>query len=292
MSEELKLIGLDEIVANDDWNCRIMIIPHNIQELAASIKDHGLKQPVVVIPKDGEYKLIMGYRRYHAHKLLARQGHSEFLKIKAMIDDSEDMTEDKAKILNLTENLHRKDLNMLEEARALEYFKDRGYNRADTAAAVGMSSGWVQERFMLLDLPDDVQMEAAMGWISSPILRDLYSIFKKNGNNAGYEALRKAKEAKKRGEKVSLVKRKTDPLTKKVRKPPEIRQLRDFIYDNLGPEVYSDEGKKGSCWLHSQMAVRVLAFILGDISEYELKATLKTYADRTGNKVEMPTLEY
>ncbi len=286
--ERLIDIPLSEITADDEWNCRMTMIPMTLRTLAKSIQDLGLQQPVVLDPK---MKLIMGYRRFHAHKLLVKEGHEQFSKIKAIIQE-EALDEEKAKILNLTENFHRKNLNMLEEAKALEYFKDLYHgNRQKIAKAVNMSDGWVQERLMLLKLPVEVQVEAAGGHITSVAIRELYRIFRQDGKNAGFEALRKYKDAKRRGEKISLAKRKVDPFSKRKRTPVEIKALRDKLYQSLGPGVYNDRGVKGTCWVDAQLAVQALSWVVGDVSDIEFCATAGAYAKRGGCEFEQPEVD-
>ncbi len=293
MKEELREIPLDELDFDNERNCRIQILPISVKEMADSILAHGLQQPIKVCTKDpvtGKHNVVMGYRRCHAHRRLTREGHEGFDVIKAIIDPDAGTDTKKFKVLNLTENLHRQNLNMLEEAMALQWFKDAGYGRADIAKEVGMSCGWVQVRLMLLEMPREIQVEAAMGWLTEVVLRQLHTIFKKQGKLAVYDACKKAKEARDRGEKVRLVKKRRDPFRKRKASEAELREMRDKIYNELGPEVYSDTAQKGSCWAYSQIAVRVLAWSVGDITDWDLMSTLKAFGEKTGNPVEMPEI--
>ena len=294
MKDELKYLELDDIIIDDDWNCRLQILPINIAELVDSIEEHGLQQPVVVTPpdKNGKHKLIMGYRRCHAYKRLIKEGRIEDTKIKALVNHEAAVDEKTARSLNLTENLHRQNLNMLEEAKALAWYRDAGYNRAETAHAVKMGEGWVQVRLMLLDLPEEVQYEAALGWLKEYAIRQLYTIYKKQGKLAVYEAVKKAKEARERGEKIRLVKTKKDPLRKRKASETEMRQMRDFIYDKFGPKAISEAGQIGNGWPFSQMAVRILAWSVGEITDYELFATLQGIGDKLDIEIEMPHIDY
>jgi len=294
MKEELVLIPLEELDFDGERNCRLQILPIGVKELADSILEHGLQQPIRVCPKneDGKHIVVMGYRRCHAHRRLTREGNKGYDCVKAIIDHEAGTDESKFKVLNLTENLHRQNLNMLEEAKALVWFKDQGMGRSEIASAVGMGDGWVQMRLMLLELPEEIQIEAALGWLKDPIVRQLHTIYKKRGKLAVYSACKKAKEARERGEKIRLVQKRRDPLRRRKASEIEIREMRDKIYKELGPEVYSDEAHKGSCWAYSQMACRALAWALGDISDYDLISTMKAYGDKTGNVVEVPSLEY
>ena len=165
-------------------------------------------------------------------------------------------------------------------------------SREEIAKSVGMGCGWVQVRLMLLELPKEIQIEASLGWIKENVLRQLYSIYKKNGNLAVFDACKAAKGARDRGEKIRLVKKRRDPLRKRKANEAEIREMRDKIYNELGPEVYNDDAKKGACWAYSQMAVRALAWAVGDISDFDFVSTMKAYGDKTGVEVKMPELKY
>lgn len=292
--QQLVEIHLDDLDFDNDRNCRLQILPIGVKELADSILEHGLQQPIRVCPKgpDGKHIVVMGYRRCHAHRRLMREGHERFSKVGAIIDYEAGDDPKKFKVLNLSENLHRQNLNMLEEAQALVWFQEQEMNRTEIAQAIGMGEGWVQVRLMLLQLPQEIQIEAALGWLKENVIRQLYTIYKKQGKLAVFEACKKAKEARDRGEKIRLVKKKRDPLRKRKADATEIREMRDKIYDELGPHVLNENGEKGTCWAYSQIACRVLAWAIGDISDYDLVSTLKAYGDKTGNEVEMPELEY
>ena len=94
-------VPLDKIDISES-NVRKTDVDEGIEELAESIKEIGLQQPVVVFKKGDRYKLIIGQRRYHAFKKL---GYEE---IPALITDPKDETE--AAIISFSENLHRADL--------------------------------------------------------------------------------------------------------------------------------------------------------------------------------------
>lgn len=268
----LEFLNIDDIVKDDDWNTRSCIIPLNIRELADSIAQNGLIQPVVCAPRpDGKFGLVAGFRRFHAHLLLRREGRLPSDKIKAVIDPAL-VDPVKAMLHNLSENLQRQDLNILEEALAIKRLKDKGESRESVAAKIGMSAGWVQERFMVLDLPTEIQAEAAMGWISSPILRQIYTVFRKKGRVAACEAVKKAKEHRKRGEKLVLIKRKGNILRKKKRNHDEIVRMKKFVYDKLGPSYFTV----------------ALAWADGNISDYECLLHIREMARAQGVEFVVP----
>jgi ParB family chromosome partitioning protein len=130
-----------------------------LEELAASIREHGVIQPIIVRPipltkwegHARRYELIAGERRWRA-SILAEQP-----TIPALI--REDAGDHQAMIeLSLVENLQRADLHPLEEAWAFGVMRDElGYSYRKIAERVGRSKGYVQNRLKLLELADDLQ---------------------------------------------------------------------------------------------------------------------------------------
>jgi ParB/RepB/Spo0J family partition protein len=130
-----------------------------LQELAGSIREHGVIQPIIVRPISltkweghaRRYELIAGERRWRASILAERTT------IPALV--REDASEHGTMIeLALIENLHRADLHPLEEAWAFGVMRDElGYSYRQIAERVGRSKGYVENRLKLLDLADDLQ---------------------------------------------------------------------------------------------------------------------------------------
>jgi ParB family chromosome partitioning protein len=117
----------------------------NIDELAASLKVHGLLQPVVVRRRGPTYELIAGHRRLEAAKLLG------WPEIPAVVHDE---TDDQAYILTLVENLQREDLSPKEEAAALEVLvRERGWSTRQVGEAIKRSPMYVSRRLRVFDDP-------------------------------------------------------------------------------------------------------------------------------------------
>lgn len=133
-----------------------------LQELMASIREVGVLQPVVVRPladSSGHYELIMGERRLRATKALGLES------IPAVIKDAadEDMLRDA-----LLENLHRSQLNPLEEASAYQQLlADFGITQEQLAVRIGRSRPQISNTIRLLKLPAGVQRRVAAGVLSA-----------------------------------------------------------------------------------------------------------------------------
>jgi ParB family chromosome partitioning protein len=132
----------------------------SLNELTFSLKEIGLLQPIVVrAVSDNEYEIVAGERRFRAAKLAG------FTKIPALIRDTQDthMLRDA-----LLENLHRAQLNPLEEAAAYQQLlEDFGGTQEELAAKLGRSRPQVTNTMRLLKLPPTVQKRVAAGVLSS-----------------------------------------------------------------------------------------------------------------------------
>lgn len=149
------------IYADEEWNCRGKIQPMHLADLASSIQLHGLQIPIIVWQKDDlpngcKFLLVAGYRRYFACTVLLRQTN-----ILAIVRT--DLTEETARILNFTENLERKDLNILEEAKAIALAFPKPIRVSAVSRALNRSRSWIKSRLLLLELPEEAQQAAVDG---------------------------------------------------------------------------------------------------------------------------------
>lgn len=120
-----------------------------VREMADSIKEHGLLQPIVVRPNENHFEIIAGCRRYLACKSL---GWKQITCHVVLLSDMQTFE------VSLIENIQRKSLTPLEEAKAFRtYVCDNGWGSiADLASKIGKSSSYITKRIGLLNLPDDV----------------------------------------------------------------------------------------------------------------------------------------
>jgi len=148
----------------------------NIRELANSIKEHGLQQPITVCRKSNGYKIISGERRWRALKEL---GHD---KIYCIVKEKRE--EEEAIIEGLVENLHRKDLNPVEEARGIRklikmlypkgdviellYGAERGENKkiSDLLKSLNIRAKTAVRIVKILSLPDSVRRKIRKGEVN------------------------------------------------------------------------------------------------------------------------------
>jgi ParB/RepB/Spo0J family partition protein len=257
---KITYIPLKDIHVNENFNCRGAIAPIDVVDMIKSIEADGLIQPVAVRRYDEkqrklfgyEFGLIAGFRRTTAFKVMKRD------KIPCIVHEG--ITDVSARVINLKENLARKDLNILQEAKSIEQFKAMGFSRQWIAEQTGQSLGWVQTRVMLLDLPSDIQECAAAGILNQAHIRDLYTI---KDPNKRIEAVKAIKNAKARGEGTAII---TKALvrtgsTMKQRTRTEMFLLQDEIVKVTGHNILT----------------RLLGWTGGVVNDYDWYLDLQTY---------------
>ncbi|RKO65521.1 ParB/RepB/Spo0J family partition protein [Desulfofundulus salinus] len=164
----LQEIRVDEVQPNPRQP-RQAIDQEKIQELALSIQEHGVVQPIVVRPvPGGKYEIIAGERRWRACRMLGL----EF--IPAIIRDYGDL---EASAISLIENVQREDLNPLEEAVAYRRLIDEfGLTQEDIARLVAKSRPFIANTLRLLSLPPEVQDMLNAGLITAGHARAILSL--------------------------------------------------------------------------------------------------------------------
>lgn len=160
-------ISIEDIETNP-YQPRRHFDPESLQELAASIKEHGVLQPLLVRKKDPGYQLIAGERRLRAAK---QAGLSTVPVVVKALDDRTVME------IALVENLQREDLNPLEEAEAYQrLITEFNLTQEEVAKAVGKSRPAIANTLRLLNLPEPIQQLVANGQLTMGHARALLSL--------------------------------------------------------------------------------------------------------------------
>lgn len=172
--EELKIIQLSEIQKNP-YQPRKDFSEEKIQELAQSIKENGLIQPIIVrqSPVIG-YEILAGERRYRA-SIVA--GLSEVPVIVKNLSDQDMM------VHSIIENLQREDLNPIDEAKAYQSLIDKGFTHADIAEKMGKSRPYITNLVRLLNLSPSILKEVESGRLSQAHARLLINLSKNDQEN-------------------------------------------------------------------------------------------------------------
>lgn len=155
--DNIRYIQIDQIIPNPDQP-RKTIDTDELNELAESIKEKGILQPILLTPHNGNYMIIAGERRFLAAKK------AQLTKIPAIIKSfsDEEMLE-----IALIENIQRKDLNPIEEAIAISQIIEKGsYTHEDIAKRLGKSRVYVTNVTRLLRLPMSIKTKLLEGKIT------------------------------------------------------------------------------------------------------------------------------
>ena len=141
-------LPLEKVVPNPSQP-RMTWHEETLQELAVSIKEHGVLQPILVRPSGDHYEIIAGERRWRSSKIAGKQT------IPAIVERFDDAT---ALEIALIENLQREDLSPLDEAVIYKKMTDElGYSIRQLAGKLGKDKGYVENRLRLASAPDDVR---------------------------------------------------------------------------------------------------------------------------------------
>jgi len=164
----------DPIRAHDD---------DDISELAASIKEHGLLEPIIVRPVGKRFEVVAGNRRLRACKLL------RYRRVRCVVTSLDDS---QAYEVALVENVQRRTLDPLEEATAFKaYCRKFGWgSQTKLAKKLGKSQEYISHRLKLLELPESVKQELRKGSLSPTAAQEM-SWLKSGGNrDAALEVVR------------------------------------------------------------------------------------------------------
>ncbi|MDD5252140.1 MAG: ParB/RepB/Spo0J family partition protein [Patescibacteria group bacterium] len=142
-----------------------------MEDLAASIKEHGIIQPLVVSARpEGGYELVAGERRLRAAKLAGLNS------VPVVVRPSVGSNQEKL-VLALIENIQRADLNPIEEGSAYrKLVDDFGFTQEEVAKKVGKARPTVANAIRLLDLPEEIRQAVASGEISAGTARAILGL--------------------------------------------------------------------------------------------------------------------
>ena len=167
MDKEVVELYLDDIIPNR-FQPREVFNEEALKELAASIKEHGVIQPIIVRKIGDKYEIIAGERRYKASTMAG------MTKIPAIIRNLDDKEASKVALL---ENLQRKDLTAIEEARTYQKILELdSMTQEELGRTMGKSQAAIANKMRLLSLPDEVQEALLYDKISERHARSLLNL--------------------------------------------------------------------------------------------------------------------
>ncbi len=214
-----------------------------LEELAASIKENGLLQPILVREYgEGRYQIIAGERRFRACKL------AEMNEISAIIMDKDDR---KAAEIALIENIQREDLNPIEEAKAFRSLAEEyGLTQEELSERVGKSRSAIANSTRLLDLPEEILELVADGSLSAGHGRTLLAVRRTDDMIAlAFRAINEDLSVRRLEEEVKRANRKKPELEEEEEETlPVVNYFREMevrVQSQLGRQVkISEKGRK------------------------------------------------
>lgn len=236
---ELRELPID-VIQRGRYQPRRDMDQESLQELAESIRQQGVMQPVVVRPVgDGQYELIAGERRWRATQMAGLD------RIPALVRDVPDAA---AVAMALIENIQRENLNPIEEAFALHRLQDEfGLTQAQVAEAVGKSRTTITNLLRLINLSQEVRVMLEHGDLEMGHGRAMLTLESEQQIQVARQIVAKA-----------LSVRQTEALVRRLQQEnparangrdrapdPNIRRLQDDLAERLGASVAISHGARG-----------------------------------------------
>ena len=165
-NQEITMIPIEEIIPNR-FQPRLAFDEKELNDLANSILKYGIIQPIVVRQVGEKYEIIAGERRFKASNIKKKK------KIPAIINNTDDNTSAEIALL---ENLQRKNLTVIEEAKSFKKLMDRGFKQETIASKLGISQSSIANKIRLLSLPKSVQNSLLYNKISERHARSLLTL--------------------------------------------------------------------------------------------------------------------
>jgi len=236
---ELKQIPV-ELLKRGKYQPRLDMDPEALEELAESIRQQGIMQPIIVRPIDNNiYEIIAGERRWRAAQL------ANLDRVPTIVRDVPD---DAAVAMSLIENIQRENLNSMEEAIALQRLQDEfELTQGEVAEAVGKSRSTVTNLLRLIHLTEEVKLMLEHGDLEMGHGRAMLSLIPE-------QQILVARQVESKGLSVrqteALVRKlqneKSSLQTKQVVKPDaDVERLQEDLSDKIGAVVKIDHSVKG-----------------------------------------------
>lgn len=233
-----------------------------LQELAASVKRHGVVQPLIVYQKGSRYCIVAGERRFRAARLAGLKT------VPAVLTAAE---EGKLQEVSLIENLQREDLNPVEEAAAIRFLMvQHELTQEEVAERIGKSRPAIANSLRLLSLPEGVQLLLKEGKLTTGHGKLLAGVAdKEKAQSLGEKAVKEGWSVRQLEEVLRL---EALPRKKKVKKPvdPYLKHMTGALRSRLGAKIAiegdSEKGKITISYFSKEDLTNIYEAILGEES--------------------------
>jgi ParB family chromosome partitioning protein len=248
--ERFAEVDLEDVKPNP-FQPRIKFDDQTIDELAQSIKETGIVQPVIVAPEEDHYKIIVGERRWRAAQ---RAG---LRKIPVLIRN---IPKEKQLEVSLIENIHREELNALEIAQAYQrLIDDHGYAQHELADKVGKDRSSVANYLRLLKLPREIQDRLTDGEITMGHARALLALEDTATQLYGCRQIIDRNLSVRNAEALVNRLKKRAPRTQRSLSDPDLHALQEEMLKTLGTKVLVTGTR-------SKGVVKIFYFSLDDLN--------------------------
>lgn len=223
-----------------------------IAELAASIAEKGIIQPLLVRPVTSGFEIVAGERRFRAAKQAGLASVPVVVK---------DLSDQETLEIAIIENLQREDLNAVEEARAFQQLMDFGQTQEDVAKAVGKSRSTIANTLRLLNLPDKALNALERNELTAGHARAILALPEKSRGWALEQILSKQLSVR----QAEALNPEEKPLKREALIETEHRELEEELARQVGAKVKIKGKDKGrlELFFHSEDELTRLIRLLG-----------------------------
>lgn len=231
--QKIEMIEIERIVP-DQQQVRQYFDDDKLKELADSIREHGIQNPIHVIKiSDEKYQILTGERRYRAAKIVN-------LGVMPCIVHLEEMTETKRKALQLIENLQRQDLGAIETAKGFDALIQGGMGQREIARHLGISEGTVSKGITILKKIPEKWLAEIEKHYKTVSVNELYPVAKEKNANKKAAAYQKLMASA--GQKIEI-ETEEPKKRKEITKSEFTSEQFETAWENLKKAVRRDRGK-------------------------------------------------
>jgi ParB family chromosome partitioning protein len=234
----ISYIDINDIKPNSDQP-RKTFDEDKLAELAASIEEHGLIQPVVLRKMKKGYEIVAGERRWRAARLI---GIKEIPCIVRELTDEENM------LLAIIENMQREDLNPIEEAEGIhQMIETYGLTQEKVSKSVGKSRPYITNCLRLLKLPEAVRTYVAEGSLSAGHAKVLAGIDEEDKQiKLADSVIAEGWSVRQLENNIKQEKPVGRPAARTKVKNPNVKRVEEDLKEALGTKVNLNQNKKGN----------------------------------------------
>jgi len=201
----------------------------SIDELAQSIRESGVVQPVIVVQEEGHFKIIVGERRWRAAQKAGLK------KIPVMIRN---LPPEKQLEISIIENIHREDLNPLEIAMAYQKMaQELNYTQQEIADKVGKDRTSITNYLRLLKLPQEIQDALTDGGLSMGHARAILALEEPEAQVAAFRVIMEKGLSVRNSEKLVNRMKERPPRVQRSLEDPDLHALQEDLLKALGTKV-------------------------------------------------------